>query len=287
MALTNIIDGYTIGTGGEAWTTDVDESTSVLLSGSRSIHFKSTAQAPVRLRTANDNSIPVVEGRTYVAWAYARADDITSARVLLRVWWRAADLTAVASTDVYLDELTAADTWEYLHGVAVAPSGARFAWIGLGREDASFNAYFDEVGLAPAVPYWTMSRITSAQSVNDSTDTTVVYNNSTGIDTTPNTGTGVVTIDVAGYYQVNASVNWATMGDQARVQMALRKNGSGAIAILADGGASGTAQHQTTGSFTYPFASGDTLEVVVNQNSGGARNVAASVGTYFTGIRLM
>ena len=286
MALTNVLDGWVVDTG--TWSTDIDESTTVLLSGSRSMHFKNTAAGSASLRTASDNSIPVVEGRSYTVWGYARADDVTSADVVLLVYWRDASLGAVSSSTVFQTELTAIDTWQYLHGVVEAPANARYAWLRCGRTNASFNAYFDEVGMVPATPHWSASRITSAQSVNDSEDATVVYNQAgSSIDASLNTGTGVVTIEVGGYYQINASVNWATMGDQARVQMALRKNGSGAFAVLGDGGASGTARHQTTGSYTYPFVAGDTVEVVVNQNSGIARNVAVSTGTYFTGIRLM
>ena len=87
--------------------------------------------------------------------------------------------------------------------------------------------------------------------------------------------TGRLTATVAGKYFITALVRWAA-NVTGRRTVFLRLNGSTDIAHIAADAATGGVNTIQEVSCLYELAKGDYVEVVVNQNSGGALNVEAA-----------
>ena len=86
----------------------------------------------------------------------------------------------------------------------------------------------------------------------------------------------------AGKYQITASVDWVSMGDQATIQTLVYKNGS--LTALNEVGASGTAAIACQCVATLSMnGTTDYIEVYCLQNSGVNRDILAGAGTYVVG----
>ena len=96
MALNFPPDGWEVKTG--TWGTEYDESTTVVKSGARSLHFKSGTPASV-LRVESTQFIPVEPSRSYLGECTVQADSTTAGNFLAyRVNWYQADKPASGVT---------------------------------------------------------------------------------------------------------------------------------------------------------------------------------------------
>lgn len=129
-----------------------------------------------------------------------------------------------------------------------------------------------------------MERITTNQSIPDITDTVVVFDtlNFEVDDTgriTPNTGTGVVTVNEAGIYRVTACAEFAFNATGRRI---LAINAGGAVVAEHDDDTSGVSAWSSCISTLVKLAAAETIDVRVFQSSGGSLNLLGSVRTHMT-----
>ena len=120
-------------------------------------------------------------------------------------------------------------------------------------------------------------RITSSQTINQTTATTIIYNSAVEDigSLTLNTSTGVITVGEDGWYTVNAYVR-ATGGgfDARRIYAILQKDGSVELGRADQDGTGSVAYLNVTAVVTLEI--GDTLQVVFWHDSSVG---AASIGT--------
>lgn len=280
-------DEYEVSSG--QWGYDIDESRSVVLTGERSIWFKSTATALAFLRHDADHQVPVEAGRRYKAWSIFQADKrhASDAAVSSRVEWLREDRSTLISTSsIYNNQVDAINTWQQAEVIATAPAGARFARISFGRADASFNAYFDEVDMLPAVPLWRAYHA-GAQTIAASTLTTIAFTNAEAIDSDFDTTTGIATIRVPGWYSVNARTIIGTLDDNTATLIFIYVNGS----RTRDGDVVSNARqlHSMQVTALLDLAVGDEVEIRIQHDdaTGAINTVAGSNNTFFEGVRIM
>lgn len=296
MALTYPPDGYEVANG--TWTTNIDEDTSVVLTGSRSVKFLDTATNG-RLRHKASKQVPVEAGKRYKAWGAYRATRRNSGdNLMLRIEWMGADRSTTVDTDiVFNDRVDAVDTWEYSELVAEAPASSYYARLHFGRDIASgtgMACYFDEVDMAVAVPLWEVWTDigTAAQSVATATDTTILFDTTDNTDVDYDTGTGQVTILIPGRYYVSAGITVASLGDNKRAFWIARVNGTDDHYLDTKtnyaGGGGGTSNMMVRGAAMLPLEIGDTVEMILNHNHGSNRDVVSGrPQTRFSGVRVL
>lgn len=278
------------------WGYDIDESREVKLTGERSLWFKNTATDQKRMQHTTAHMAPVEAGKRYKAHSVFQADSLAGGKLVKTfINWKAADkTTGISSSTVYSNVVTAIDTWQRAELVATAPAGAVYAAMSFGTDGGSFNAYFDEVDMVPAVPSWEawIDVGTPAQVLATSTDETIAYDTVTATDVTFSTTTGIATIIVPGFYYLAALINIALMGDDTRTFVIIRVNGATDHYLTRynnyAGGAGTTASIITSGAVLTELAAGDTVAVIVNHDHGANRSVSSGkTQTRFSGTRIM
>lgn len=290
-------DAYEVAAG--QWSYDMDESTSVFKTGIRSLWFKNTATTPIALQDRRDNMVPVEAGRRFKAWAVFQADRNASGQnVDAAIRWYAADReTLISSSTIYGSPVTTAGDWQRADVVATVPSGASFArrYFGRSHSGTSFDAYFDEIQMAPAVPLWEVFMSPSTQSIPDSTETTVKYDIYDHlVDCTYAPTTGRITITVPGTYSITANARLTGLDDGDTVQGYLRVNGAlsrygSEYEVHAAGGAGTGIANIGVVAPTVDLNVGDFVEFRIWHNHGSSRNVWGPSGnqSWFTGTRIM
>ncbi len=128
-----------------------------------------------------------------------------------------------------------------------------------------------------------IERATTAQTVSNSTVTTVIFNserfqNDTKGDLSRNLSTGVITIDTTGVYEVTAGLRWVNNNTGNRY-LILKLNGT---TTIAEGNHAASGEGQVIIATIWEFTATDTIEMQVFQNSGGNLNIQADARTYFT-----
>jgi hypothetical protein len=124
----------------------------------------------------------------------------------------------------------------------------------------------------------------STQSITSGAEEVVIFNaEDYDYGTNFDTGSGVFTAPVDGFYEFRAQVLWSTAADQSRLIVILKKNGSLDIARR-ETIASGTQGHHSALSRTVVLMASDTIDVHVSQDTGDGRNISAGSGdSYFEG----
>ena len=130
-----------------------------------------------------------------------------------------------------------------------------------------------------------MERITTAQSIPNTTNTTIVFNSTifevddTG-RLTPNTSTGVVTVNEAGIYRITAGVEFAVNANGRRTGSIVA--GGSVVAEHDDDASASPSSWGTSMSTLVKLAATDTIEAKCSQTSGGSLDVLAGTVTHMT-----
>ena len=130
-----------------------------------------------------------------------------------------------------------------------------------------------------------MERITTAQSIPNGANTVVVFNSTVfEVDDTgritPNTSTGVVTVNEAGIYRITAGAEFVSNTTGRRILFLVA---AGLVVAEHDDSApSVTATCGTCISTLVKLAAADTIDARVFQLSGGALDVSANTKTHMT-----
>ena len=127
----------------------------------------------------------------------------------------------------------------------------------------------------------------TTQSISNSTNTTVIFSNVLN-DTHAafNSTTGQYLAPVSGYYSVSACVDWAASATNARTLLVLVGGSTFTILNYVNAPSGATSCIQSGTAVVYANA-GQTIEVQVNQTSGGALNIGANTnnGYCWAGIK--
>lgn len=123
--------------------------------------------------------------------------------------------------------------------------------------------------LSPEGRIWCEGRRTSNQSISDVTSTVITYTDETDRWNMLNTGTGKITLPVAGLWGFSAQISWAT--DFANWQHASILNETASVTVASLRTASGPYQVSLSGVLS--CAANDVMSVSVFQDSTGAQNV--------------
>ena len=218
MALWDVVSG--------TWGTDIDESTTVLKSGVRSINFlNTTPAADPELARSREGWMSVEEGRAYKFDCVVRADSITAGDTvgMLVDWLDISEVTLSTST-VHNAVLSAANAWERKSNIFAAPSNARWAKPRLTKNNTAFNAYFDSVEWAPALSRL-VAWLSTVQTIVNNTPTVVVYDTvTTNVQFTFDTGTGIATCKVPGRYFVQAEIQWNSISAGVQTKLEIIQN---------------------------------------------------------------
>lgn len=134
-------------------------------------------------------------------------------------------------------------------------------------------------------------RITSDQSIANSTIETVIYNSVISEDDPDgdlslNTSTGEITIATAGWYLINAGVVWAAVADATRRYIDITVNGSRVVSDDDFGADSSTPSHHVA--IPREFAASDvvTVNVFHTRSPAAARSLSATPRTHLSVVRL-
>ena len=277
-------DGFEVSAG--QWGYDIDESTSKVLTGVRSIWFKNTATLSKRLQHDKDHQVPVQAGRQYKAWVVYQCFT-TAAEVRAFVRWMYADrATLISTSTIKSGAPSAAGAWIRDEVIVTAPEGAVYAAISFGSGDV-VSIYFDEVDMLPAVPLWDVYA-GSAESLASGSNTTVKFNtvNDT-IDVSYSATTGKATILVPGWYYIDARVQvdaQMTAGDFIYATIVV--NGAATRNGTSDNAGGTTATFWAHG--LLDLAEGDEVSFACNHNHGSPVTISTSPETsFFSGTRIM
>ncbi len=287
MAASAIAPGWTV-TSGE-WGTDIDREESLSVAGPYSIWFKDTTPAADPQIVSGLH--PVTEGTWYAAWGRLRADDVTAGNTMLgQLVFYEGDGTTVISSVTFINNavLGAADTWEIHSAVNFAPTDARWAAWKISKKNNAFNAYVDEVDFHAVPPMFQARRITSAQSINDTTSTDIVFNEARfEYGAAINTSTGVITLKEAGTWLITLVAKLSSLGDGKSAQADIYVNGANfeyAGDLVTNGAAADVRVRATAIIFGVP--SGTTLTGRIRHNHGSSRNLPADGETEIRGTLL-
>lgn len=132
-------------------------------------------------------------------------------------------------------------------------------------------------------------RITSTQSIADVTDVTVVLNSivredDEGASLSHATGTGILTIAHAGWYLFTAGVLWDTNATGFR-SLSLAASGAKFATVRGPASAGTQVTLQTVAALHY-ITAGQTITVIVHQNSGAARTISNDNQTFLSAFRI-
>jgi hypothetical protein len=130
-------------------------------------------------------------------------------------------------------------------------------------------------------------RITSNQTINNTTATTFVYNSivredDPGSQVSLNTGTGVVTIAVAGWYHIEAGVEWSA-GATGDRRIRIRQNSVEVASNVHPAGANTNRQEVAR---TIYCAATDTIDVQVFQSNGSSITANAGHESFMTVVKV-
>lgn len=267
------------------WGTDMDESTTVVQKGRRSIHFPSSASFPI---LTYSDFIPVQGNRYYSGMATIRASSITAGNtVRANIRWFDAAQTFLFGTDIYNAVLGAANTWEEHQKIIQAPSTAAFALPFISKPTANaYDVYFDSFAFREAVPTWDAYRNT-AQSMSNTVWDTIAFDNVTSENASFNTTTGVATITVPGWYNISARTTLNLTSAATFSAIRLKINGTNdRIGSYTHTHGSATVTGLVVSTVRY-FVEGDTVEVATRHDDSASRPLATSdTETYFSGVRV-
>lgn len=142
-----------------------------------------------------------------------------------------------------------------------------------------------EISLPPFRKQLVTVRYTASSSftISDNTVTVVTQFDTKDIDTHKSfdTSTGKFTAPAAGIYRLNTCIDWAGNATGART-IYVKYNGSSTSRVLTQVTSVGGAAAIMNGSTLYNCAVGDTIEIELQQSSGGALNAGSngSISTY-------
>ncbi len=160
-------------------------------------------------------------------------------------------------------------------GAVTAPAGsqwwqtdhATFGYVRWVKDSGTGNTGWL---LAPDGRVWVQGVRTSNQSVSDITSTVITYTAETDRFNMLDTGTGKVTLPVAGLWEFSAQISWAT--DFANWQHASILNETAGTTVASLRTASGPYQVSLSGLMS--CSASDVMSVSVFQDSTGSQNVA-------------
>lgn len=275
-------DDVTIGPSADVtWGTDILDDESVVLSGLRSIKFEDTTPANDPYIEHTDG-MEVEEGRWYSGEVIWRAGSVAGGNTLAAEvrWYDRADAYLSSGTLYSAAVLSATNTWLEAGGPAVqAPADARFARVRVTKNNTAFEAWVDALELHPAITsgfWYRIGAATSNQSINDSTDTVVVFDTEgSNIGMSYDDTTGQLTALRAGLYTLHFGVRLDSMAAGTELQLTLEVNGVAAMPLrFSEFNDSAGARNMTIhGSFHGVADVGDVLEVLVWHDHGAARNL--------------
>lgn len=124
--------------------------------------------------------------------------------------------------------------------------------------------------ISPEGRIWCQGTRTTNQSISDATSTVITYTTETDRWNMLNTGTGKITIPLAGLWEFSAQISWDT--DFANWQHASISNETAGATVASLRTASGP--HQVSLSGMLSCAANDVISVGVFQDSVGAQNIA-------------
>ena len=130
-----------------------------------------------------------------------------------------------------------------------------------------------------AMPAFSASQSVSQTGIATSTYTKITFT-TVDFDTATNFSSSRFTPTVAGYYQVNAAVSWASGANNSNLITAIYKNGS--IYRNAYGVNTTAGSGATISGLVYCNGTTDYIEIYGWQGSGGALATFASTATYFS-----
>ena len=200
----------------------------------------------------------------------------------------ARSFTGVVSgvTPVGVSDLT---TKQYVDGEIVDDHGA-LTGLTDDDHDTGANAYQTAARHDAAHGAMRAQRATSVQAIPDSVETTVIYNSVVDEDDedgdiTMNTGTGVATINNAGWYHVEAGTWWETGSQVSSLNMIIRHNGTNQA--QQQGRALSAAEGMST-STIIKCAASDTIDVRVftDKNDAADRDVQVDDRSFLTIVKL-
>ncbi len=146
--------------------------------------------------------------------------------------------------------------------------------------DGSINKRL--LGISVGASYLRAERITTAQTISNSSGTDVVYNSiiqedDAGGHFSLNTSTGVVTCNTTGWYSVVAEVLWEGNATGRRL-ITIQHSTTGEVGGTENGG-HGTGQWRQQIVGLFPATAADTFTIEVFQTSGGNLDIEFGVFT--------
>lgn len=208
------------------WNTDAEEETTIYKSGRSSLHLMSTAVATT-LQTKRGQWLDVEEDQWLEGRGLIRADDDDPANTVgLEIVWRDVDEVEVGADDIHNAAVTDVDTWEPKRGVFQAPTDTRYAHLRIGKSDELFNAYVDNVRLAPALAALHVF-LDTVQTIEGALEDVVLDGIFQQVGVDFDDSTGIATILSPGRYAVTgaAAVDTA-LSSGKRLTVAIYRNGS-------------------------------------------------------------
>lgn len=282
------------------WGTDADRDETTVLTGNASAHMKSTAVATA-LRSG---WIPIEGNIYYHIWTLVQTDDITAGyNAQIRIQEYGADKsTLVFETLVESRVPRTANVWEWIGGEWIPNGTARWGKIIINKTANAHNLYWDRVHLEKIRPGFLVYR-SSVESIGSGSWTPVTWNvnkyGSTGAGRPWNfyralLSSGAMQLPQGGQWSLGAAVELEDPASACDFNIRIKHN----VPLTLTHYYYGTKFNSDTARlvvnvphlYAYGAARGETFEVEVWQNSGGALNVLAatssSVVNYFSGHRI-
>ncbi len=189
------------------------------------------------------------------------------------------------ATGAELETLTDGSNADALHDHALSGLSGDHGDVG-GLGDDDHTQYFTDARHDQAHGAILVERTTN-QSIPDNTPTTVVYatiirEDDPGGDFSYATGTGILTINNAGWYHICAGVIWT--GGTQNPFMGIYLNGT-ATRIAIQNCDNGDSKGGVVSIIKY-FAATNTVRIIVEQNAGGSANILGSEESFFSAVKL-
>ncbi len=190
----------------------------------------------------------------------------------------AASHTDQGATGAELETLTDGSNADALHGHDHGST------TGKGDDD---HSQYQNVARHNAAHGAIIAERTTNQSIPDNTPTTVVYDtiireDDEDGDFTYGTGTGILTINNAGWYHIVAGVRWT--GGTQNPFMGIYLNGP-VVGIAFSNCDNADSRGGTVAIIKY-LAATNTIRILVEQNAGGSANISGVEESFFSAVKL-
>jgi hypothetical protein len=206
--------------------------------------------------------------------------------------WYDTDRAFLSASNVFDDELTAANTWELHGGIATAPASTAYFTIAVLKHNAAFNAWCDSM-FAERFPVCFLAYRGSAQTISSGAYATIefdseAYDHGSIYDNASNYR---FTVPTTGIYSMTASVFWSTAaadGQEIRIKFYLDGSTDICETIYTTGAAS--AIRTTAIVPARLMTAGEYYVVRVYHNKGSDMNTTGAAGadsyTFFTATKI-